>query len=161
MVYLRGVMERKVTNDDDPDGVPILGYLPQTSRPENNMNYPTMTLDGTQLHHITVSSAGQLQVQFDAADRYVCLDGIVFARWSGDFRFDDWRFGTNNDDTMQIQRITNGQYGPKLHCVSNLILGFRFAAAITHALSKEGLMHTGRNGSAGAGWAHKIPYDSG
>ena len=110
MVYLRGVLERKVTNDEDPDVVPVLGILPQTSRPENNLHYPTLALDGTKLHHITISSAGQVQVQFDVSDGYIALDGIAFARWSGDFNFDDWRFGTDNGDTMQLMQKRNGQY---------------------------------------------------
>ena len=103
MVYLRGVVERKVTSDEDSDSVPVLGYLPQTSRPEKNVHYPTLALDGFKLHHLTVLGAGQVQVRFDAGQQYVTLDGIAFARWSGDYGFDDWRFGTDDGDTMLVQ----------------------------------------------------------
>eukprot|EP00045_Choanoeca_perplexa_P003376 m.30182 g.30182 ORF g.30182 m.30182 type:complete len:1203 (-) comp12006_c0_seq4:5609-9217(-) len=140
MVYFRGVVKRMVTSESATDAVPVLGYLPQTARPEHNMNYPALALEGIKLHHITVSSSGQIQVQFDAADGLIALDGIAFAKWSGNYGFNGWQFGTDNGDMMQIQRTTNG--------------------AITHAFSPDGFMHTGRNGSAGALWAHKTPYNA-
>jgi len=158
MVYLRGVLERKVTSDDDSDVVPVLGYLPQTSRPEHNMHYPTLALDGTELHHITVSSSGQVQVQFDVSDGFVALDGIAFARWSGDFSFDDWRFGTDDGDTMQLQQKATGK-GNDTH-IRLASHGLR-SAVIINAFSTEGVLHTTRNGAAGSEWAHKSPYNSG
>jgi hypothetical protein len=158
MVYLRGVVERMVTRDADPDVVPVLGYLPQTSRPEDNLHYPTLALDGTKLHHITVSSAGEVQVQFDGSDGFVSLDGIAFARWSGDFAFDDWRLGTDNGDTMQLQQKRLGQQQPTvlLFTYNHICL-----ARITNAFTVEGLLHTFRNGPVGVNWAHTSPYNSG
>eukprot|EP00045_Choanoeca_perplexa_P017287 m.248230 g.248230 ORF g.248230 m.248230 type:complete len:1914 (+) comp17499_c0_seq1:194-5935(+) len=138
LVYFRGVVERKVSSNQDTDTVPVLGFLPQTTRPEKNVHFPTLALDGFKLHHLTVSGAGQVQVQFDVSQQYVALDGIAFARWSGDYAFSTWRFGTNNGDTMSVQLNGNG--------------------VITNAFSSDGLWHTGRNGPAPASFLHKAPY---
>jgi len=108
MVYLRGVVERKVTSTEASDFVPVVGVLPQTFRPENLMNYATLSLDGIKLHHVTVSARGQVQVQFDASQQFIALDGIAFARWSGSYGFGNWQFGTDNGDTLQIMSIETG-----------------------------------------------------
>lgn len=102
MVYLRGVMQRMITNSEDPDVVPVIGFLPQTFRPPFNMNYPSVALNESKLHHITIDSAGQIRVDFDADQRYISLDGMAFARVSGGYTFTDWRFGTDDGDTLQL-----------------------------------------------------------